>query len=507
MVIRFSTAERINLQIVFSSTIVMPFGNTMDVEPVVDGDESKALGPFGFAANAPAYDSRTAQWIVQNLPPGHHTITMHARVTGGAGIMGYRSLTLNVIDPTVTPATWFGIANESNVGINSTSFEPIPNTSITFQSFATMNLQVMFSANVLMDNTMDVKPAVDGDLNDAQGPQAFAANAPNFDCRTAQWIVQNLPPGAHDVSMNARISIGDNGVIGFRSMTVLLIDPSESPTSWLGVSTSNNININSTSFQDVEGMVIRFSTAERINLQIVFSSTIVMPFGNTMDVEPVVDGDESKAVGPFGFAANAPGYDSRTAQWIVPSLNPGDHEVKIHARVTGDSGTIGYRTLTIRLVSVAPVPYLGLRPDTGFSSTTVVGSAFSNNSEVILDWDGNVIPTVPTKVITDATGNFTAIISIPTQTVPGFYTVSATDEFSNSASANFVVVNMTGQSGPQGLKGDKGDTGLQGPTGPQGPQGPAGSSGDPLLVLLAFSAGASILAICLASIALFRKRA
>jgi hypothetical protein len=269
----------------------------------------------------------------------------------------------------------------------------------------------------------------------------------------------------------------------------------------------NNVDVNSTSFVNVPDMSISFVTTANRNLQIVFSATVAMSLGNTMDVEPVVDGDESKAVGPFGFAANAPGYDSRTAQWIVPSLNPGDHEVKIHARVTGDSGTIGYRTLTIRLVSVAPVPYLGLRPDTGFSSTTVVGSAFSNNSEVILDWDGNVIPTVPTKVITDATGNFTAIISIPTQTVPGFYTVSATDEFSNSASANFVVVNMTGQSGPQGLKGDKGDTGLQGPTGPQGPQGPAGSSGDPLLVLLAFSAGASILAICLASIALFRKSA
>jgi hypothetical protein len=154
-----------------------------------------------------------------------------------------------------------------------------------------------------------------------------------------------------------------------------------------------------------------------------------------------------------------------------------------------------------------------LAPSTGFASTTIVGSGFLHNSRVTITWDGKPIPSIPGSVITDAAGNFTVLISVQTQTTPGAHTVSATDETSNSVTATFTVVDMTGPQGPaglqgpQGLKGDKGDTGLQGPTGPQGPQGPAGSSGETQLVLTAFSAGASILAICLATIALFRKRA
>jgi len=168
---------------------------------------------------------------------------------------------------------------------------------------------------------------------------------------------------------------------------------------------------------------------------------------------------------------------------------------------------------------------IALVPSSGFASTIIVGSGFSNNSIVTVTWDGSLIPSVPSSIVADATGDFTAIISVPTQFAPGIHTVNATDGSGNWAAAVFTVANVTGPQGPkgdkgdtgtqgpaglqgpQGLKGDKGDTGLQGPTGPQGPQGPAGSSGDPLLVLIAFSAGVSILAICLASIALFRKRA
>ncbi len=154
-----------------------------------------------------------------------------------------------------------------------------------------------------------------------------------------------------------------------------------------------------------------------------------------------------------------------------------------------------------------PKNSITLTPAIGFASTTVAGSGFSNNSKVTIAWDGITIPAIPYAVTTDATGNFTALISVPTQTASGSHTVNATDEAGNWATATFTVVDMTGPQGPvglqgqQGLKGDKGDTGLQ------GPQGPTGSSGDPQLVLIAFSAGASILAICLATIALFRKRA
>jgi rhamnogalacturonyl hydrolase YesR len=184
----------------------------------------------------------------------------------------------------------------------------------------------------------------------------------------------------------------------------------------------------------------------------------------------------------------------------------------------GASG-IGYN-----LISAMAAPSLILTPNTGFAATTVVGSGFSNDSEVTIAWDGSVIPTVPIHVMTDATGDFAAIISVPTQTAPGVHTVNATDDSGNWTTATFIVVDMKGPQGPQGdtgaqgLKGDngtKGDTGLQGPTGQQGPkgdkgdtgpQGPAGSPAENQLVLIAFPTAASIIALCIAVVALLRKK-
>jgi len=156
-----------------------------------------------------------------------------------------------------------------------------------------------------------------------------------------------------------------------------------------------------------------------------------------------------------------------------------------------------------------------LAPSTGFASTTIVGSGFSNNSRVTITWDGKPIPSIPSSVTTDTAGNFTALISVQTQTTPGAHTVSATDETGNSVAATFTVVDMTGPQGSAGLqglqgpKGDKGDTGLQGLTGPQGPKGDTGSQGPPgenQLILIAFPTAASILALCIAVVALLRKR-
>jgi len=149
------------------------------------------------------------------------------------------------------------------------------------------------------------------------------------------------------------------------------------------------------------------------------------------------------------------------------------------------------------VVSIESTPVITLVPDTGFASTTIVGSGFSSGSRMNITWDGELIPTLPNP-LTATCDSFTAIISVPTQTEPGPHIVNATDEEGNSAVANFTVVDMTGPQGPQGEtgpqgpqgetgpKGDTGETGPQGPTGPtgptgatgpQGPQGPAGPQG------------------------------
>lgn len=156
---------------------------------------------------------------------------------------------------------------------------------------------------------------------------------------------------------------------------------------------------------------------------------------------------------------------------------------------------------------------INLIPNTGFACVTVAGFGFLTNSKITIRWDGAVVPTVPSPLTTDTNGNFTAIISVPTQTSPGSHTVNATDASGNWATATFTVVDMTG---PKGDKGDKGDTGAQGPqglqglTGPQGEQGSPGTpgvtSGELQFLVNGLTIAASIIAICLATVALFKKK-
>lgn len=153
-----------------------------------------------------------------------------------------------------------------------------------------------------------------------------------------------------------------------------------------------------------------------------------------------------------------------------------------------------------------PVASLSLTPDNGFASTTVVGSGFPPNSKITITWDNMEIPTLPNPLITDSYGNFTAIISVPTQAEPEVHTVKATDELGNWASATFTVIDMTGPQGPQGQKGDKGDTGPQGPQGESGLQAPLGETRELSFIVDAFTIGASIIAVCLATIALLKKK-
>lgn len=121
--------------------------------------------------------------------------------------------------------------------------------------------------------------------------------------------------------------------------------------------------------------------------------------------------------------------------------------------------------------------YLSLTPDTGFAATTIEGGRFAANSKITITWDGAPVPAVPTPLTTDSNGNFTAIISALTPTVPGPHNVTATDEEGNWAEATFTVVDMTGPPGPAGPQGETGPAGADGATGPAGPEGPQGATG------------------------------
>jgi hypothetical protein len=84
-------------------------------------------------------------------------------------------------------------------------------------------------------------------------------------------------------------------------------------------------------------------------------------------------------------------------------------------------------------------PKLELVPAKGIAATTLVGSGFAPNSKISVTWDDTPIPTVPSPLITDGNGNFTAIISVLNQTTSGIYTVKAVDEIGTEATATFTV--------------------------------------------------------------------
>jgi len=201
------------------------------------------------------------------------------------------------------------------------------------------------------------------------------------------------------------------------------------------------------------------------------------------------------------------------------NLSGGSMSLLIGSNVNGiDNFNGAIDEVNIYNYAIPPPRNIVLSPYTGFASTTILGSGFSNSSRVTITWDGTTIPSVPGSVLTDTTGSFAALISVPTQTAAGAHTVNATDESGNWATATFTVVDMTGPQGPAGLQGQqgpKGDTGPQGSTGPQGPKGDTGTAGPPgsagvlgetQLVLIAFPTAASIVALCIAVVALLRKK-
>lgn len=142
---------------------------------------------------------------------------------------------------------------------------------------------------------------------------------------------------------------------------------------------------------------------------------------------------------------------------------------RIYVADISDSTWYGFRIMGF--------PAITLTPNTGFAATTISATGFAPNSIVTIDWDGTVIPTVPNAIVTDAYGDFTAIISVLTPSSVGDHTVNATDETGNSAEATFTIIDMTGPEGPAGATGPAGPTGPTGATGPAGATGATGATG------------------------------
>jgi len=119
-----------------------------------------------------------------------------------------------------------------------------------------------------------------------------------------------------------------------------------------------------------------------------------------------------------------------------------------------------------------------LTPESGCCAIIISGEGFFGG-QIFIYWEDDQVPTVPSPLypgdIQD--GSFTAIITVPTQTEPGEYVITAIDQEGFNADAIFTVVEATGPPGPPGEPGPAGPPGPQGPEGPSGEPGPAGEPG------------------------------
>ncbi|MBA7468469.1 hypothetical protein ES707_03720 [subsurface metagenome] len=116
-----------------------------------------------------------------------------------------------------------------------------------------------------------------------------------------------------------------------------------------------------------------------------------------------------------------------------------------------------------------------LTPESGCCAIIISGEGFFGG-EISIYWEDDQVPTVPSPLYTRDTqdGSFTAIITVPTQTEPGEYVITAIDQEHFNADAIFTVVEVTE---PAGLPGEPGPDGPAGPPGPRGPEGPTGDPG------------------------------
>lgn len=169
---------------------------------------------------------------------------------------------------------------------------------------------------------------------------------------------------------------------------------------------------------------------------------------------------------------------------------------------------------------------ISLSPTSGFSTITITGTGLYGRITIHWDNDSTPLPTVPATIYASQDTSspvFTAIISVPTQTVPGEHLVTAVDSQRNIADATFTVIDMKGPEGPPGKpgqagadgtdgtigpageQGPQGEQGIQGETGPQGPKGDTGPAGEAATGSTGISIVAIVLSLAAIGISVFGK--
>lgn len=196
------------------------------------------------------------------------------------------------------------------------------------------------------------------------------------------------------------------------------------------------------------------------------SDTATFTTGETMAISPASGfvGDQIAAIGT-GFGANrsltfyidnesvgattTDANGSFSGIFIIPASANGDHIVRALDSV-GNSAT----------ATVATRHSMAITPNTGVAGTVVAvsGSGFGGSRQITITFNGQVVATTPTAIVTGTDGNFAAGFLLPASPA-GSYTVEVSDG-TNSDSAT-ISTGRTSSISPTTLPNAPGYVGLE----------------------------------------------
>ncbi len=170
------------------------------------------------------------------------------------------------------------------------------------------------------------------------------------------------------------------------------------------------------------------------------ASGLSLPYtGYWGDIQIWMDGTTQLETIPSQLIVSSTGLLSGIARIPVQGVSNGPHEIQV--RYNGIWTVFAAASFTVDpAAAVASVmPPAG----TPGAKISVTGSNFNANSAITIKFDGEVRPSTPAVLTTDAGGSFAGSITVPSR-ADGNYTVLVTDAIGKPASALFTLNNGTG---------------------------------------------------------------
>jgi len=371
MHLSFETQKTMHLHLIFSAAFWSQEGATIDIIAELNKTKNQfdtAPNDPGFGNNAEPWDCRTAQWIRRDLSAGDYEIDLWARIAENhTGVIGNRSMTLAVIDPSISPPNWIGVVDPDGVDFNTielSEFWEISDVGVSFETNAFKDVQVIFSNTVFAvgDCTVEFKPLVDGTLEIAGEAWNFGSNMPAFDYRSAQWILKDLPAGHHNITILANVT-GNIGRIAYSTLTISLTDqvPSNKSLSssalWCGDSVRDQVYIDDNFFKEIQRIEVNISSNEPASLQLLVSAMFLTAHTASIEIIPMIDNNVTRLFGPSHVRVNSLVSESRCIQWIIKDVPAGSHNLTVLAKTDQGNGSIAFLSLVARsLPAIENIP-------------------------------------------------------------------------------------------------------------------------------------------------------